>query len=418
MKDDRMVNCALFRMNVGITRSSLPLRVSRRPAASHYPFPMASRLRRFGRELPEEVAGGVSAPAVPDALINALSAMPGAALLAGVHGQVLHATPRARALGLIRGEYLVAGATRDLVEEVAADQRPRERHLRVRRPPRGRGLLDLHVQVTPIAPDMMLIVMTDLSDERRVDAVRRDFVANVSHELKTPVGALSLLSEAVVSAADDAEAVRRFAERIQLESVRLGNLINDIIDLSRLESGDIIERTVECDVSAVIREASDEFATIAQARDIEIVQSTIPDALVLGERSQLLMAVRNLMANALSYSASGTRISVTVRQVEDLIEIDVKDQGIGIPAHDLDRIFERFYRVDPARSRNTGGTGLGLAIVKHVCRIHGGECLVWSELGIGSTFTLRFPQAGAISEFWLDEESVMRDVSERRVEPS
>lgn len=140
MKDDRMVNCALFRMNVGITRSSLPLRVSRRPAASHYPFPMASRLRRFGRELPEEVAGGVSAPAVPDALINALSAMPGAALLAGVHGQVLHATPRARALGLIRGEYLVAGATRDLVEEVAADQRPRERHLRVRRPPRGRGL--------------------------------------------------------------------------------------------------------------------------------------------------------------------------------------------------------------------------------------------------------------------------------------
>ena len=171
-------------------------------------------------------------------------------------------------------------------------------------------------------------------------------------------------------------------------------------------------------MSAVIREASEEFATIAQARDIEIVQSTIPDALVLGERSQLLMAVRNLMANALSYSASGTRISVTVRQVEDLIEIDVKDQGIGIPAHDLDRIFERFYRVDPARSRNTGGTGLGLAIVKHVCRIHGGECLVWSEQGIGSTFTLRFPQAGAISEFWLDEESVMHDVSERRLGPS
>lgn len=251
--------------------------------------------------------------------------------------------------------------------------------------------MDLRVQVAPLSEGLYLVLANDLSDERRVDAVRRDFVANISHELKTPVGALSLLAEAILSAADDPESVRRFALRMQSESTRLSNLVNDIIDLSRLQSDDPLTNADEFDVSEIAKQAVEEVRTLATARDIQIVEGLIPDVRMLGDRGQVLMAVRNLLANAIAYSAPQTRVAVTMRTSSNIIEIDVKDQGIGIPEHDLERIFERFYRVDPARSRGTGGTGLGLAIVKHVCLNHGGECRVWSEVGVGSTFTLRFP---------------------------
>ena len=358
---------------------------------------MVGRRRRdtrhaSGQGLTASTPPGVRvAPVVPEEVLRVLSALPGASLVVDGEGSVLRATPRAEALGLVRREQLAVAGLRELVRRVAADGTAREREIRVRRPPLGRGLLDLRVQVAQLADGMFLVLATDLSDERRVDAVRRDFVANVSHELKTPVGALSLLAEAVLSAADDPDAVRRFAERMQSEAQRLTNLINDIIDLSRLQSEDPLIHADEIDISSVVEQAVDELRTLAAAREIEIVLSTAPGLRILGDRGQILMAVRNLVANALAYSAPHTRVAVAMRQQEAIIEIDVKDQGIGIPSHDLERIFERFYRVDPARSRGTGGTGLGLAIVKHVCRNHGGECKVWSEVGVGSTFTLRLP---------------------------
>jgi two-component system sensor histidine kinase SenX3 len=292
----------------------------------------------------------------------------------------------------VRRDVVSIAAVRNLVELVLADGQTREREMRVPRPPLGRGLLDIRVQVAALRPDLVVVLIDDLADERRVEAVRRDFVANVSHELKTPVGALSLLSEAVLSAADDPESVRKFAERMQVEASRLTSLINDVIDLSRLQSDDPLSHASVLDVDQLVRQAVEEVRTLALAHELDVVLGESSGAQVFGDRGQLVMALRNLLSNAISYSPAHTRVAIAVRAANDLVEIDVKDQGIGIPAHDLDRIFERFYRVDPARSRATGGTGLGLAIVKHVCRNHGGECTVWSEVGVGSTFTLRLPQ--------------------------
>lgn len=349
------------------------------------------RRRRQAKQEQAEVLPVRPAPIVPDEVVRVLSVLPGASLVVDAESSILRATPRAEALGLVRRDQVSVPSLRELVRRVATDGSAREREVRVRRPPLGRGLLDLRVQVAPLADGMFLVLVNDLSEERRVDAVRRDFVANVSHELKTPVGALSLLSEAILSAADDPESVRRFAERMQSESMRLSNLINDIIDLSRLQSDDPLVHADEIDLAEVVDQAVEEIRTLATAREIEIVESTVPGISMLGDRGQILMAIRNLLSNAVSYSAAHTRVAVAMRVNDGIVEIDVKDQGIGIPEHDLERIFERFYRVDPARSRGTGGTGLGLAIVKHVCRNHGGECRVWSELGVGSTFTLRLP---------------------------
>lgn len=352
---------------------------------------MVARRRRQSSEDLQAPSVVRPVPVVPDEVVRVLSVLPGASLVVDEESTVIRATPRAEALGLVRRDQVSVASLRDLVRRVAGDGSAREREVRVRRPPLGRGLLDLRVQVAPLSDGMFLMLVNDLSDERRVDAVRRDFVANVSHELKTPVGALSLLAEAILSAPDDPEAVQRFAERMQSESTRLSNLINDIIDLSRLQSDDPLSHAEEIGVSEVVAQAVEEVRTLAIAHDIEIIESLVTGVRMLGDRGQVLMAVRNLLANAIAYSSAHTRVAIAMRVSDAIIEIDVKDQGLGIPEHDLERIFERFYRVDPARSRSTGGTGLGLAIVKHVCRNHGGECRVWSEVGVGSTFTLRFP---------------------------
>jgi two-component system sensor histidine kinase SenX3 len=216
-------------------------------------------------------------------------------------------------------------------------------------------------------------------------------VANVSHELKTPVGALSLLSEAVSGSADDPQAVRRFALRMQHESHRLSMMVQDLISLSRLQSNDPMREARLIHVDDVVAEAIDATHLEAEAREIRLEVRGQHGLVVLGDEDQLAAAVRNLLANAINYSPDHTRITVGVQVSEDVVEISVADQGIGIPERDRERIFERFYRVDPARSRATGGTGLGLSIVKHVAANHGGDVGVWSSEGAGSTFTLRLP---------------------------
>jgi two-component system sensor histidine kinase SenX3 len=281
-----------------------------------------------------------------------------------------------------------------MVTSVRRDGVIREEELELRRPPLGKGVVEARVRVAPLSSTAALVLVEDLSEARRVDAVRRDFVANVSHELKTPVGALSLLAEAVQSASDDPEAVQRFAGRMQVESNRLSNLINDLVDLSKLQGAEHIFHDL-VEVDRIVSEAVDATKTIANARDIDVVVGAATCASVLGDEGQLVMALRNLLTNAIAYSPQGTRVAVAARSHDGVVEVSVKDQGIGIPEAEQSRIFERFYRIDPARSRITGGTGLGLALVKHVCVNHGGECTVWSVEGEGSTFTLRLPLAPA-----------------------
>ncbi len=345
---------------------------------------------RAMRDDPVLLPASDSAP-VSDDLERLLSALPGASLVVAADGWVMRASARAEGMGLVHRDRLAITEMRDLVERAALEGAVVERDMRVRRPPLGRDLLDLRVLAVPLSAGCVVVLAEDLSEERRVDAVRRDFIANVSHELKTPVGALSLLAEAVLSAADDPDEVRRFAARMQAEAERLGGLVNDIIDLTRLQGGDPLSHAAEVEVHDVVLQAMEEVRSLALSRDIEIVVSSEPGPCILADRDQVVMALRNLLANALAYSPPHTRVAVAVGGDDRMVTIDVKDQGIGIPAHDLDRIFERFYRVDPARSRGTGGTGLGLAIVKHVCQNHGGDCRVWSEVGVGSTFTLAFP---------------------------
>jgi len=348
-------------------------------------------LRKRGLAEEESIRSAAIYPAVSDEIIKVLSILPSASLVVAPDGTVLRASARALTLGIVNRNAVAVPDISEIVARVADNGAPQEQTLRVRRPPLGRELLEVRVRVASLSSGAVLVLIDDLAEERRVDAVRRDFVANISHELKTPVGALSILAEAVLSAADDPQQVQHFAEKMQTEASRIGTLIQDVIDLSRLQGDDPMNHAELVDTDQLINRAIEEVRTIATGLEIEIIRGESLDAPILGDRSQLLTALRNLLTNAISYSAASTRVSVTAREVDGIVEISVKDAGIGIPPHDLDRIFERFYRVDPARSRGTGGTGLGLAIVKHVCQNHGGECTVWSEVGTGSTFTLRIP---------------------------
>jgi len=296
----------------------------------------------------------------------------------------------------VRGDRVVHAALHDMLVRVARDGEIRETELELPGGALGRGTVLLEVRVAPLGARHLLLLAEDRTEARRVDAVRRDFVVNASHELKTPVGALALLAETVAEAADDPEAVRRFAARMKVEADRLAVLVQDILQLSRVQVGESQEDFVPVDVRALVGEAVDRARTSASARDITIEVGGDP-AVVLGDHDLLVTVVRNLLDNAVAYSEAGTRIGVgtTVREQEGVVEIVVVDQGIGIPPEALSRLFERFYRVDPARSRDTGGTGLGLSIVKHVVADHGGEVTVWSEPGRGSTFTVRLPLAPA-----------------------
>jgi len=267
----------------------------------------------------------------------------------------------------------------------------------------GREPIALAVTAVPL-PDAndparvgsVTLLFDDVTEVRRLEAVRRDFVANVSHELKTPVGALSLLAEAVTDAADDPAAVQRFAGRMQHESARLGRLVRELIELSRLQGAEPLPGDEHVIVGGLLDEARDRTRLAAEKAGISVVARYADDLVVRGNESQLTMAITNLVDNAIAYSPRGTRVAMSARAAEDpehrpCVEISVSDQGIGIADGELTRVFERFYRVDPARSRATGGTGLGLAIVKHVATNHGGTVSVWSVEGAGSTFTIRLP---------------------------
>lgn len=329
---------------------------------------------------------------LPEMLIRALNSLDAKSLIVLPGEVIMYQSDDLDAFGATKEGRITS---EELIALIRVVRRTNETHrgtLEIARGPIGEGKRLVQVSATPLSEEgVVLALLSDESEARRIDAVRRDFVANVSHELKTPIGALGLLSEAILGAKDEPDEVVRFATRMQIEARRLTDLVQEIIDLSRLQSSDPLQRALPVDIEDVVREAATQAQISAESRRITLDLGVLEPASVVGDRAQLIVAVHNLIENAINYSPDNTKVSITARLRDGLVEIAVADQGIGIPDGEQNRIFERFYRVDPARSRSTGGTGLGLSIVKHVALNHGGDLKVWSKVGVGSTFSLLLP---------------------------
>lgn len=330
--------------------------------------------------------------ALPEMLLETLNLMDGDSIILAPGEIPLFITPGVETLGILKDGRIQSSELLATVRVVRRTHNQQVGMIEIPRGPIGEGKHELTVKVLPLTKDeLVLVLISDESEAQRVHDVRRDFVANISHELKTPIGALSLLSEAVLGSKDDPKSVVKFATRMQSEAKRLTDLVQEIIHLSRVQDSDPLQLAQEVSVEYVIREAIDQCQITADSRKITVSHFENSDDVVLGDRDQLIMAVHNLIENAINYSPENTKVSVTTATESGIIDISVTDQGIGISELEQDRIFERFYRVDPARSRQTGGTGLGLSIVKHVAAKHGGEVKVWSVENVGSTFSIRLP---------------------------
>nr|WP_234995551.1 ATP-binding protein [Streptoalloteichus hindustanus] len=348
--------------------------------------------RAHGARHPRPPAGVTVAELVQRVV---LSSHNGIAVINRFGDVVLH-NPRSAELGVVRSNRADARAIKaaeqvlETGDVVHVDLSPLERGTLS-----GRNPAAVLGEARPLGDGFVVVDAGDESDAVRLEATRRDFVANVSHELKTPVGALALLAEAVLDAADEPDEVRRFGGKILHEATRLGSLVTELIALSRLQGAERLPELATVDVDEMVRESLARCRLAAESAGIEITVDEPSGTEVDGDRTLLVTALTNLVDNAISYSPPGSPVSVSRRAAEGFVEIAVTDRGIGIAPEHQERVFERFFRVDPARSRATGGTGLGLAIVKHVAANHGGEVRLWSRPGTGSTFTLRIPAHGA-----------------------
>lgn len=336
---------------------------------------------------------------VPDGVRGVLHGMDDAAIVVDASFTVLAASSAAAAFELAEGGSLPTDELRALARRVRtsdaiATETTATQTMRLRRgaPPAEPRLVS--VRASRISPRLTLLVLRDITERERVEEMRRDFVANTSHELKTPVGAVSLLAEAIESAADDPPQVRIFATRLQAEAARLALLTSRIMNLSRLQAADELPARI-VSIDEVVAGALDAHAIQADSAGVEVVRGGARGLYVLGDAQVLSEAVGNLIANAIAYSPRGSSVGIGIKAADRVVEIAVTDRGIGIAEGEQDRVFERFYRADPARARRTGGSGLGLSIVKHAVQRHGGEVRLWSRPGRGSTFTIRLPQADA-----------------------
>ena len=329
---------------------------------------------------------------LPPVLLEALGQLDQNALVLAPGEVIVFASENIDHIGILRDGLIQSQELLAIIRVVRRSNLKQTGTIDVPRGPIGEGRHELTVNVIPLIKEqLVLVLLSDESQAQRIQDVRRDFVANVSHELKTPIGALLLLSEAVLGAKEDPAAVEKFATRMQIESKRLTDLVQEIINLSRLQDSDPLSVPSELNVQDLVNEAIDQSQVGADNRKIKISTGDIANGVVLGDRDQLIMAIQNLVENAVNYSPEGTQVTVSSIIKDGIITISITDQGIGIPENEKERIFERFYRVDPARSRESGGTGLGLSIVKHVATKHGGEVSVWSVEDVGSTFSLKLP---------------------------
>lgn len=361
-----------------------------------------------------------------------IAVMPEALIVVDSLASVTYVSPGAQRFGIVEDSAMTLAEIRDILRLVSTDSVVRERELSIpldraaraaAKNTDGKGIeagkfrpsdtLYLHVRVGQISDDLFAIFISDMSEQRRFEIMRRDFVTNVSHELKTPAGAISLLAETIGDAADDPGMVKYFAGRISKESERLTELVHRLIDLQKAQSTAAVLNAERLSVLALVREAIVENQVKAESKHINLVLSLNgkqklvhvegavnavdeDDLFINADHETIKTAVKNLVENAVNYSPEHTTVAVGIGSGDDEVAIRVVDQGIGIPESSLDRIFERFYRVDPARSRETGGTGLGLAITKHCVQDCGGTIAVWSREGEGSTFTITLPQAQAV----------------------
>jgi two-component system sensor histidine kinase SenX3 len=336
-------------------------------------------------------------------ILKLIQSLPDIVIWVDGDNKIKYASEVALNLNIAREDKIQIEALETLISMARKIDEPLIKKVKAKRP-LGIAKLNLDTWVMRLERGEVLLWAQNNSVVSRVETMRRDFVANISHELKTPVGALSLLAEAIEESGKDSESIQKFAKRIGPETKRLTNVIRDIIDLSQVQSDDPLASANPVEVDRVINDAVDAVQLLADLNNVEIAQVNEPDVKIVGDEYQLVMAIRNLLTNAITFSPASSRITVGAKLKDGVVEITVSDQGIGISLENQSRIFERFYRVDPARSRSTGGTGLGLAIVKHVCENHGGEVSVWSVLGQGSTFTMKFPQ--------MEQESVIENSKE------
>lgn len=331
---------------------------------------------------------------IPQGVTDVLAGMDDAACVLDASGLVVAVSQAATGFGIATGAVLENPELRTLVRRVRSAGGSVSETLRI-----TRGVtLDprlVSARASAISPQLSLLIIRDVTERERLDQMRTDFVANTSHELKTPVGAVSLLAEAIDSAADDPDQVRIFASRISAEASRLGQLTGRIMTLSRLQAAESLAEVGPVAIDEVVAASIEGHAVQADSAGVELTRGGDRGVWVRGDGQILIEAVGNLIANAIAYSPKGSRVGVGVKADGDVVEIAVTDQGIGISEADRERVFERFYRADEARSRRTGGTGLGLSIVKHATQRHGGEVRLWSRPGRGSTFTIRLPITAA-----------------------
>jgi two-component system sensor histidine kinase SenX3 len=343
--------------------------------------------------------------AVPDGVDQVLDALESAGVVLDPSNNVMKASPGALAIGLVWGPTLTNPELVDIVDRARREGGPVTEEIELSRGPFGEANMFLHVRAARLGSRFILLLAQDRTESVRLDEVRRDFIANISHELKTPIGAVSLLAEALQAASAEPDQVKKFAKRLTKESERLARITQEIIELSRLQAADALGQPAIVEIDAVVAAAIDQNRVHADSNHITIASGGDAGALVYGDEDLLVAAVQNLISNAVQYSPKHSRVGVGVSTVDGVVELAVTDQGPGIPEAERDRVFERFYRIDGARSRHTGGTGLGLSIVKHVVQNHGGDVRLWSQLGSGSTFTIRLPEASTAESVSAKEAS-------------
>jgi len=373
------------------------------------------RLSQRTAQRRQRVAADSTGITVAQMLQRIVALMPLGAAVVDSHRDVVYRNERAKELGLVRDRQLDDQAWHAAQQALAGEDV--EFDLRPAKRAPGRSGLSVHGHARLLSEEdrrFAVVFVHDQSDYARMEATRRDFVANVSHELKTPVGAMALLAEALLASADDFETVRRFAEKVLIEANRLGDMVAELIELSRLQGAERLPNVTAIDVDTVVTEAIARHKVAADNADID-VRTDAPSGLqVWGDQTLLVTALANLVSNAIAYSPKGSLVSISRRRRGDNVEIAVTDRGIGIALEDQERVFERFFRGDKARSRATGGSGLGLAIVKHVAANHDGSIGVWSKPGTGSTFTLSIP---AVTSSQHDDEGELEQPRSRDVRP-
>jgi two-component system sensor histidine kinase SenX3 len=330
--------------------------------------------------------------AIPEGAVEILDLLASAGVIVNGSNTVVRATQGALALGLVQNRLLIHSELVRLVELARGTGTNQSIEAELNTGLRGETIW-VQARAARMENNNVMLLVEDRTEAKRLEETRRDFVANISHELKTPIGAIGLLAEALQGATDDPQMVTKFAGNLYRESRRLGSLVQEIIQLSRLQSADLSKTGDLVDLEGIVHESVERNQVISEAKNITLEVDAPSGIVVYGDHEMLTMAVKNLIENAILYSESGSSVGIGLRSIDGVAEIAVTDHGVGIASEDQERIFERFYRVDPSRSRETGGTGLGLAIAKHVASNHRGEIKLFSQLGLGSTFTLRLPLA-------------------------